>query len=459
MSFNRLEAFIFEKMAETHLAGVSAAIVRDGQVIWSRGFGLRDVAHGLPATPDTLYGIASLTKSFTSAAILQLAEQGKLSLQDPVEKFIPEFTLRPGGESVRLEHFLSHTSGIPALAYMEAVIGHITGDTPTWLPISGASDLLTFFNGAEDWTVGKPGSAYHYLNEGFAMCGLVIERVSGQSYPDYIRDHILRPLGMARSAFDRATIEADPDAAVPYLHTSDGDRLPSTYAYGTIPADGGLISCAAELIRYVAMHLGNGTLDGVQILKPESLAEMYRPRAETMWRNADFGQPVYGLGMGSVPNFLGRRLIQHGGNVGTATSHLAFVPGDGVGIVVMTNGSGYAMQNLAHYGLAEALGEDPEALPFVKRDRHMKALEGVYETFRGTMRVEVRFDGGMVSLTETTRYNVNTARAVLDSVDDQGGTFLLHDGPATLPITFRRDGDRVEMINERYLLRKVGKLP
>jgi CubicO group peptidase (beta-lactamase class C family) len=99
MSFNRLEAFIFEKMAETQLAGVGAAIVRGGEVVWSRGFGLRDVAHGLPATPNTLYGIASLTKSFTSAAILQHAEQGKLSLDDPVEKFIPEFALRGGSPS------------------------------------------------------------------------------------------------------------------------------------------------------------------------------------------------------------------------------------------------------------------------------------------------------------------------------------------------------------------------
>ena len=460
MPFTRLESFIYEKMAATKLAGVSAAVVHGEDVIWARGFGCRDAEHFLPATPQTLYCVASLTKSFTVSAVMQLAERGLLSLDDPLETYVPEFKLRPGGESVRLWHCMAHMSGIPALAFVEAMIDHATGNTDAYLPISGPADLLTFMDEAEDWVLSKPGESYHYLNEGYVMLGLVIERVSGQPFADYVTEHILRPLGMTRSTFAQATFEADPDAAVPYMQNDAGENLPSLYIYGPNLPDGGLISSVLEMARYVAMRLGNGSFEGVQILRPESVAEMQRQRTTTGWQDTDFGEPGYGLGLGMLPNFLGRRVIQHGGSVGTATSHLAFLPDEGLGVIVAANGSGYAMSKFAQYALAEALGEDPEALPFVRRERQIAALEGVYETYKGTTRYEVRAEGtSFLSLTERGRIKTNVSHAVLGSLSDTESVFILRDGPSSLPITFRRDGDRVDLIHERYLFRKVGKLP
>src|SRR5260370_31927903 len=121
MSFGQLENFIFEKIAETKLPGLSIALVKDGEVIWSRGFGPRDAESGLVATPPTLYCIGSVTKSFTTMGLMQLAEQGKLHVNDPVEKYMP-FDIHPGGETVRIWHLMTHSSGIPALAYAENVI-------------------------------------------------------------------------------------------------------------------------------------------------------------------------------------------------------------------------------------------------------------------------------------------------------------------------------------------------
>lgn len=459
MSFTRLESFIYEKMAATRLPGVSAAIVRGEDVIWARGFGYRDAEHYRPATPKTLYCVASLTKSFTVAAVMQLVERGLLSLDDPLEKHLPEFTLRPGGESIRLWHCMSHTTGIAALAFVEAMIDYATGNADTYLPIGGLHDILPFMDQAGDWVLSKPGESYHYLNEGYVLLGLVIERVSGQPFAEYVTEHILRPLGMMRSTFDQATFEADPDAAVPYLQTDNGN-LPSVYIFGPNLPDGGLISSVLEMARYVAMHLGRGSFEGVQILHPDSIAEMWRQRITTEWQGTDFGTQGYGLGLRLAPNFLGRRLVEHGGSVGTATSHLAFLPDEGLGVVVAANGSGYAMAQFAHYALAEALGQDPEALPFVQRERQIAALEGVYETYKGTTRFEVRAEGtGMISLTERGKLKVNVSHAVLESLGDTESVFTLRNGPARLPITFRRAGDRVALIHERYLFRKVGKLP
>src|SRR5574341_2377569 len=131
MSLARFESFILEKMSETRLPGLSAALVQDGRMIWARGFGFRDVDRGLPSTPRTLYGIASVTKSFTCLAIMQLAEEGELAVDDPVDKYL-DFQIEPGGHKVLLHHLMSHTSGIAALAYAERLIGGITGAEDNW---------------------------------------------------------------------------------------------------------------------------------------------------------------------------------------------------------------------------------------------------------------------------------------------------------------------------------------
>ena len=134
MNSSQLESFIFEKIADSKLPGVSAALVMNDEIVWSRAFGFRDIERGLGATTHSLYCIGSVTKSFTALAIMQLAEQEKLSLDDAIDKFVP-FDLKPHGEPIRIWHLLSHTSGIPALAYAEAVIRSATGASESWLPM------------------------------------------------------------------------------------------------------------------------------------------------------------------------------------------------------------------------------------------------------------------------------------------------------------------------------------
>lgn len=176
-TFTALEEFILEKMAETKLPGVSIALIDRGEVVYSRGFGFRDIERGLPATPRTLYGIGSVTKSFTCIALLQLQEQGRLRVDDPVDRYLP-LSVRPMGEAVRIHHFMTHSSGIPALAYAEAVIRHSVGATDTFVPIGSYDDMLNFVNGAQAWTYTRPGERWFYLNEGYVLLGAIIEKVS-----------------------------------------------------------------------------------------------------------------------------------------------------------------------------------------------------------------------------------------------------------------------------------------
>ena len=116
-----IETFILEKMKESSIPGLSISIIKDGGVLYSRGFGFRDVEYGKPATEETIYGIGSVTKSFTALSIMKLVEMGKISVDDFIDKYI-DIDIRPKGERIRIWHLLTHSSGIPALAYAEALI-------------------------------------------------------------------------------------------------------------------------------------------------------------------------------------------------------------------------------------------------------------------------------------------------------------------------------------------------
>jgi len=457
LSWERFARFIFEKMAETKLPGLSVAAVRGEEVVWKGAFGFRNLALGLPATPATLYGIGSVTKSFTALAIMQLAEQGKLSLDDPVEEYVP-MKVRPGGEPIRIRHLMCHTSGIPALAYAEAVIREVTGAGENWLPIASYSDLLAFMADAGGWAIARPGERWFYLNEGYVLLGAIVERCSGLPYEEYVKRNVLVPLGMERSFFRKDEVENDPDAATPYVVTRDGERKPSTYPYGAISADGGLVSSVLDLARYIAMYLGWGEAGGVRLVSRGAVEEMETPQVTVPWQGP-FGEEGYGYGLQILPDFFGRKLVGHGGSVLVATAYMGFIPEEGVGIALLANGSGYPLSQLGMYGLALMLGEDPEGLPFVQWDKALAELVGVYETYKGTLQAQVRRRGDLLSLEIRDKYTDLIVPLIPEALAGDVRRFYALQRGRRLPVEFRLRGGEIDLIYERYLLRKRGKLP
>ncbi len=199
MDFEDIEEFILSKIRESRLPGLSVGIIKGDELVYAKGFGFRDIDKGLPATPRTIYGIGSITKSFTALAILKLAEEGKLSLEDPVDRYV-QVKLNPLGV-VTIHHLLTHSSGLPALGYAEAYINGVLGLDSNWLPLATPEDVLSFMRNAADWVVARPGEKFFYLNEGYVMLGLIIRKISGIPYEDFVREKILKPLGMDRTYF------------------------------------------------------------------------------------------------------------------------------------------------------------------------------------------------------------------------------------------------------------------
>lgn len=455
LDFGRLENFIFEKMSKTHLPGLSVAVVKDGEVTYSRGFCFRDLKYGLKATPDTLYGIGSVTKSFTALSIMQLAEEEKLSLDEPVSKYVP-LDLKAGEEPVRIRHLLSHSSGVPALAYAEALIRYVTGAGDKWIPIANYEDLFTFMRDANKWTLTKPGERWFYLNEGYLLLGYIIEKLSAMSYEEYVKKRILEPLRMKRSLFRRKEVEADPDVATPYIITRDGKCKKSTYTYSSLASDGGLISNVLDLARYISMYLNRGKYDGVTLLSSEFIEEMEKPRVRLPLQI--FSGEAYGYGLHIIPNFLGKKLIGHGGSVLVATAYIGYIPEGKIGIAMLANGSGYPLSQMCLYGLALMLGENPEDLPFIKVERTLDSLTGFYETYKGTMKAQVVKKDNFLYIEIKDKYNDMIIPLIPEDIDGEVKTFYTIQASGKLPVEFVVEGDRVDLIYERYRLKRVGSL-
>ena len=453
-AFRKFEDFLFECMSKTHLPAISVAMVEDGKVVYSKGFGLRNKAYGFKATANTLYAIGSVTKSFTALSIMQLVNEGKLNLEDPVGKYAP-LDLKSMGEPVRVWHLLTHSSGIPALAYAEAIIRYATGAGGKWIPMATYDELFTFMREAEKWAVTKPGERWFYLNEGYLLLGYIIEKISGMDYREYVRKRILEPLGMNRTFFGRGKLEADKDAAVPYIITKEGEQKESGYVY-SLTADGGLISNVMDLARYITMYLNRGEYNGNRILPSELIEEMEKPRIKLPVQV--FGGEAYGYGLMTVPNFLGYKLVGHGGSVLTATAYVGYVPERKIGIALLANGSGYPLSQLGMYGLALMLGRNPEELPFIKMEKQREALTGRYETYKGTMDAQVVKKGSFLCIVIKDKYMEETIPLFPENLEGSVKTFYTLQGGGKLKVEFIVDGKDVDLIYERYRLKRVGSL-
>lgn len=455
MDYGKFESFVFEKISKTHLPGLSVAVVKDGELAYSRGFCFRDLEYGLRATPQTLYGVGSVTKSFTALSIMQLVEKGKLSLDDPVSKYV-SLNLEWKGEPVKVWHLLCHASGIPALAYAEALIRYVVGAGGKWVPIATSEDLITFMREANQWAFSKPGERWFYLNEGYVILGHIIEKVSGISYDRYVRENILKPLGMNRSFFQKKEVDADADVATPYIITRNGECMKSRHPYG-IYADGGLISNAIDLAHYIIMYLNRGKYNDHVIASPDSIEEMEKPRVKLPLQI--FGGESYGYGLSIIPNFFGYKLVGHGGSVLVYTAYMGYIPEKKVGVVLLANGSGYPMSQMGLYALVMLVGEDPEKLPFVKVESTYEQLTGIYKTYKGTMDAKVVAKGGLLQIEICDKYVDMVIPLIPENLEGNVKKFYAFQAGGKLPVEFIIENNSVELIYERYRLKKVSGLP
>jgi CubicO group peptidase (beta-lactamase class C family) len=329
--------------------GMAYGIVMDGELVHTAGLGVRYI--GGPAPDDgTVFRIASMTKSFTASAILALRDDGALRLDDAAEAYVPELRgwppPAPGAPRVSVRHLLTMTAGFPT--------DDPWGDRQQGLPLD---EFAAFLAGGVGFNW-EPGTRFEYSNLGYAILGLVITAVTGTAYPDYIRDRLLRPLGMTRTGFEAAEFGA-PDLARGYRRAPEAWTEVPPDPCGAFAPMGGVFSCVRDLTRWVggfaaAFGAEEPEAGDKHPVRRATRREMQRPQILTGWDSADAfpgavapALSTYGYGLFVEEHPVFGRIVSHSGGYPGFGSNMRWHPASGTGVIALGNSTYSAMQALA----------------------------------------------------------------------------------------------------------------
>jgi CubicO group peptidase (beta-lactamase class C family) len=387
-----LEKWLDAERGFKRIPGISAAVVFDQEVVWQGGFGFADLERRTPATPTTLYSICSISKLFTSIALMQLRDQGKVRLDDPVSKHLHWFKIKnpsPEAGEVTVEGILTHAAGLPreaAYPYWSAP----SFEFPTREQIIGAVSSQEMLY--------RPETYFQYSNLGLTLAGEIVAAASGRGYGDYVRANLLEPLGLKDTHPEMPASERGRRLATGYGPWGrEGERraLPFFETKGIAPA-AGYASTALDLARFASWQLRLLRKGGSEVLAANTLREMHRvhfmdPDWETTW----------GLGFQVWRND-NRTFVGHGGSCPGYQTQLLLKPDEKVATIAMANAidvnaSGLALR--AFDLLAPALkAAAADSGPAKAADPALEPYLGTYASSFGGELTFVRWEGGLGSL-------------------------------------------------------------
>jgi serine beta-lactamase-like protein LACTB, mitochondrial len=315
----KIEAAISSAMSKDNIPGMSVAIVTDKRLAWANGYGFADLENFVPAKASTVYRLASISKTITAVAAMQLAERGKLDLDAPVQKYCAAFPEKQW--TVTTRQVLGHLGGVRHYGPQDGKFFQGGGDNTK--PFNSTNDSLIFFK--DDPLLHEPGSKYLYSTYGYNLLGCVLEGASAMTFLDYVRDHIFKPAGMSTIRDDRvAAIIAN--RAQGYARNRSGELRNSELADTSYKIPGGGFCSTVEDLAKFAIALQTGKL-----LKPESLHQAW-----TRQKTRDGKETTYGLGW-QVSERNAMKEVAHGGNQARVTTYLYMLPEHGFAVVLMMN--------------------------------------------------------------------------------------------------------------------------
>ncbi len=444
-----VDGFLPEAMGRAGVDGMSVAVVKDGQVLLARGYGLADREQHVPVTPDTLFRVGSISKLFTWTAVMQLAEQHKVDLDADIQQYLDFDIPNTFPQPITLRHLMTHTAG-----FEETFHGMWAGegeplDIRAWL-VSRIPARIT-----------PPGTVGAYSNYGATLAGYIVQRRSGEPFDAYVQAHVLQPLGMAHSTFVQplpAALAARMSRG--YDHGAD-DAKP--FELIRVEPAGSASASASDMARFMLAELADGSVDGGRILQPSTLAQMQSPQ----WRPHPHG-PAMALGFWEDGGY-GTRVIGHGGDTQWFHSGLYLLPAQHVGLFVAQNSAGTrVLRDVLMRRFMERYFPVPSAA-FPAGPPPAAAIDGLAGRYRATRRGQ---SGSLALLAMLQQEKVSVAAdgtlTVNDSVglDDRPTKFRwLGDGlwqspdDATKRIWFRRDADGHWQMNSRIPVFMAQQVP
>lgn len=442
-----IEELVYDWLADSGGPGASLVIVDGEEEQFATGIGSRNVDENAPATPDTLYGFASVTKSFTTLAILQQVEDGKIDLDDSIGAYTDaNFECI---EEVTIRDLLTHSSGLPSLGTSTVLIGRHGDFGETGIPLGDVDDLMHLVDRAGSQRDEASMDRFQYNNTAYYLLEFAVESVTGRSFTEYVRDEILDPLDMRRSTFDPVEFAEDPDHATPYRPEDDGfepTEFPSSgIAYGA----GGLISSPREMGTYLQFNLASGEYDGHRLVSSTLLAEAHEPHVEPLPRYGD----GYGYGWASR-EIANTRVIGHGGSLLTSSSAIGFLPDEDLGVALGCAGQPDVHPTEVLEGVVAILqGEDPTVVqPTLAYHDRVDRLTGEYAGYRDIVTATVEDEGGHLSLSLSMGPLEDEHTLVPDDPTLEELTFQATAPGRPTPVEFVETDDGIDMFYDRYRL-------
>jgi CubicO group peptidase (beta-lactamase class C family) len=355
--------------------GAAALVAKGGEIVFLDAAGMADLELGVPLAPDMVFEIGSITKQFTAAAIMMLAEEGKLSISDPITRYLPDYP--PYGDGITVEHLLTHTSGIVSYT---GIPGYMATEVRRDLPVE---DLIDVF---KDLPVEfAPGERYAYNNSGYILLGAIIEAVSGMRYQDFVRERIFQPLGMEQSYYGCSECLI-PGRASGYGGGENGYTNQQYLSFTQPYAAGSLMMTVEDMLRW------SKALFGGEVLSAESLERMTTPFTLNNGESTGYG---YGLAIGDIR---GHKAIRHGGGIFGFVTDAAYLPDEDVFVAVFSNdtaseiGPGMVATKLA----ALAVGDPFPTFTEIALDSDvLSRYVGVYQIDESAQRYVTIRDGAL----------------------------------------------------------------
>ena len=430
-----VEAFLdgfFARQLEGHkIPGATVSVVKDGEVLFAKGYGEADVKAGKPVVAEeTLFRIASTSKLFTATAAMQLVEEGRLDLDEDVNVYLDDVEIPDTypGRPVTLRHLLTHTAG-----FEQVITGSGARDA------TGVEPLGEYLSNNVPGRVRPPGEATAYSNYGMSLAGLVVEEVSGVPFARYVEENVTAPLGMDSTTFDQPPAPGLRERVATGYGVEGGEPVAGPFEYIDEAPAGSVSTTATDMARFMIAHLQDGRYGDARILEEATAREMHTKQFA--------GDPrLDGMGLGFYEQTAnGERVIEHGGNLFRFHALAAMVPERDVGIFVAYNSYGEG-GNFAEYELLEAFfdryyPETPPPAPALPADEASGDTELVAGSYRSTRSNETGFEK-VFSLPSPTSVTANedgsiTTSGVPTRDDLTGGKQRwIEDGP----MAFRAEG-------------------
>lgn len=350
-NLQKFDEYVNSVFQSWDIPGMAVAVVKDGEVVFAKGYGVRELGSGTPVDAETVFAIGSASKAFTAAALAMLVDEGKLKWDDLASKYLPDLRLFDPYVTANLtvRDLVTHRSGLARTDFL-------------WYGQSHArQEILKRVRHIEPASSFR--SAFGYQNVLYLAAGEIIPAVTGLSFDEFIHDRFFKPLGMPSSNTSTNDLKSVENQATPHIKVGDTVKVINWRNIDNVAPAGSINSNVTDMANWVKLQLTEGKFNGEQLLSPASLKESHSPQFiirpdgefDLIWQVCpDMNFMTYGLGW-FVQDYKGRKVVHHGGNIDGMAAHVSLIPSEKVGVVILTNLNAAVLPMVLHFSLFDAI--------------------------------------------------------------------------------------------------------